>query len=711
MQLPRLITLALLALALALLIQFDLEKILSIENFKANQSAISLWLNSNYWLALAGFFTLYIGITALSIPGAALMSLIAGALFGTVTGTLVASFASTIGASLAFLLSRYLFQKLTERKLSRYIKKINKGIRKEGNFYLFAIRLVPLFPFFVINAVMGLTRIPLTNFYWVSQLGMFPATLVFVNAGTQISNISKTQDILSWQLLSSFLLLGIFPLITKRLMNYSRRKKEQRQFKKPANFENNLVVIGAGSAGLVTAYIASQAKAKVTLIERAKMGGDCLNTGCVPSKALIRSSKIMSDIKRSSEFGISTITPQVNLKEVMQRVMDVISQIEPHDSTQRYSELGVNCIEGNAVIRSPWTVEVNGKLITTRSIVIATGGNPSVPNIPGLSEIDYLTSENIWGLEETPENLLVIGGGAIGCEMSQAFKRLGSNVTIVETRDRLLAAEDDEASAFIEKSFIDEGIKVITDAKPSNFSTTNNIKSLTIKTPKGKKIINFDSVLIATGRLAETNNLGLEDLGIKVNENGTVQVNNYLQTIYPSIYACGDAVGSQYLTHAAAHEAWHCAMNSLYGHWWRISVDSSLIPHAIFCDPEVAAIGLNEASAKKQNIKYEVTRYEISDLDRAIIDNEAKGFIKVLTIPGSDKILGVTIVGTHAGENIHEYVLAMQNDLGLNKILGTIHIYPTFTEGNKYLAGNWRKANLSKTLIKISSWLNNRRLN
>jgi pyruvate/2-oxoglutarate dehydrogenase complex dihydrolipoamide dehydrogenase (E3) component len=440
------------------------------------------------------------------------------------------------------------------------------------------------------------------------------------------------------------------------------------------------------------------------------MGGDCLNTGCVPSKALIRSARIASYFRRAEEFGLSADSIRVDFPKVIQRVQDIIDRIEPHDSAERYTALGVDCIQGSAAITSPYTVEVNGKTITTRSIVIATGGEPAAPPIPGLAEIGYLTSDTLWDLQELPERLLILGGGPIGCEMAQAFSRLGSKVTVVEMHPRLLIREDAEVSALLISRFTEEGIRVLTEYRAERFERQGD-QVIARCTYTGSDYadgseqhedIEFDQVLVAVGRRAVTEHLGLQKMGIELNPNGTVPVNEYLQTTYPNIFACGDVAGPYQLTHAAAHQAWYCAINALFGRFRKFRVDYSVLPWAVFTDPEVARVGLSESEAREQNIDYEITRYGIDDLDRAIADGEATGFIKVLTPPGADKILGVTIVGSHAGDLIAEFVNAMRNGLGLKKILNTIHIYPTLAEANRFAAGNWQKANLSPRLIDIS---------
>ena len=462
-------------------------------------------------------------------------------------------------------------------------------------------------------------------------------------------------------------------------------------------YDYNIIVIGGGSAGLVSSYIASAVKAKVALIEKHKMGGDCLNTGCVPSKALLRSAKMISYAKRAKEFGFKKTTVDFDFKDVMNRVQNIIKIIEPHDSRKRYTALGVECIEGEAKILSPHNVEVNGITLTACSIIIATGAKPLIPNIPGLDQINYLTSDNVWDLKELPKKLLVLGGGPIGVEMAQAFSRLGAEVTIVEMTPQILIREDEEVIELVTERFVKEGIKVLINHKAKEFK-----HNLLICEHKSKDVsIPFDKVIIALGRQANIEGFGLEELGVKIRETKTIEANAFLQTNIKSIYVCGDVTGPYQFTHTAAHQAWYACVNALFSPLKKFKVDYTVIPWATFTDPEVARVGLNEKDAKIQNILYEVTTYDIDDLDRAIADSEAHGFIKVLTVPNKDKILGVTIVGRHAGDLIAEYILAMKYGLGMNKILATIHIYPTLSEANKYVAGNWKKEHLPTFAIKI----------
>jgi len=684
---------------LVIFFAFDLGQFLTLEYIKGQQHQIDALYAENKFLTLASFFLLYILITGASLPGATILTLAAGAVFGLLNALILVSFASSIGASLAFVISRYLFRETVEARFGSSLKAINDGIEKDGAFYLFALRLVPAFPFFVINLVMGLTPIKLKTFYWVSQLGMFAGTIVYVNAGTQLGQINSAAEILSAELIISFVLLAMLPFVGRVIVNQLKYRKALAGFVKPSKFDTNLVVVGSGSAGLVSAYIAAAVKAKVTLIEKHKMGGDCLYTGCVPSKAIIRSAKFISHIGRSQEFGIKKAEADFEFSEVMQRVHRIIEKIEPHDSVERYTGLGVDVIKGEARVVSPWSVEVNGQTINAKNIIIATGAQPFVPPIDGIDSVDYYTSENLWEMREKPQNLVVLGGGPIGCELTQAFARLGSSVTQVEMLSRILLREDPEVSEIVKTRFEDEGINVLVNHRAKQVKQKDGKDYLVVEIEGQDREIEFDAIIVAVGRAARSSGFGLEELGVRLNPNKTIEVNEYLQTNIPTIYACGDVAGPYQFTHVAAHQAWYASVNSLFGGFKRFKADYSVIPWATFTEPEVARVGLNEFEAGEQKIAHEVTVYGIDDLDRAIVDSEDHGFVKVITEPGKDRILGVTIVGEHAGDLIAEYVLAMKHGLGLNKILGTIHIYPTLSEANKYVAGNWKRAHAPQKLL------------
>ncbi len=702
MQARKLVVVAAVASAIALFFILDLGQYLNLQNLKDQQAAIEAFRADNALLSVAIYFVIYVLMAALSLPGAALLTLAGGAVFGLLWGTVIVSFASTVGATLAFLMSRFLLRNWVEQRFGQRLQAIDAGVRREGAFYLFTLRLVPAFPFFLVNLLLGLTAMKTRTYYWVSQLGMLAGTIVYVNAGTQLGKLDSLSGILSPGLLGSFVLLGIFPLIARKLLEVIRMNKVFANWTKPSRFDRNLVVIGGGSAGLVTSYIAAAVKAKVTLVEKHKLGGDCLNTGCVPSKALIRSAKFLSHVARSQEFGIRSARAEVDFADVMNRVQSVIKAIEPHDSAERYTELGVDVVQGAAKIVSPWEVDItredgSTQRLSTRSIVIATGARPFVPPIPGIEQVGYLTSDNVWELRELPQRMIVLGGGPIGCELTQAFARLGANVTQVEMESRIMGREDPEVSDLVAQRFRAEGVAVLTGHKAKEFVVENGEKILIVE-HEGKDVrIPFDAVLVAVGRAANLKGFGLEELGIPTGR--TVDTNEFLQTNYPNIYAAGDVAGPFQFTHTAAHQAWYAAVNALFDPFRKFKADYSVIPWATFVEPEVARVGLNEQDAKAKGIACEVTTYGIDDLDRAIADGEAHGFIKVLTVPGKDRILGVTIVGEHAGDLIAEYVLAMKQGIGLNKILGTIHIYPTLAEANKYVAGNWKRAHAPKQLL------------
>ncbi len=689
------------AAAAAAFFALDLGQYLSLEYFQLQRAAIESYRAAHPLVAALGFFALYIAVTALSLPGAALMTLVAGALFGLFAGTLIVSFASTLGALLAFLSARFLLRDAVQRRFGKHLHAVNAGIERDGRFYLLSLRLVPIFPFFVINLLMGLTPLRASTFYLVSQLGMLPGTLVYVNAGREIGAIDAVSGILSPGLLLAFTLLGVFPVIAGRVLRWYERRKRLARFPRPRRFDRNLVVIGAGSAGLVSAYIAATVRAKVTLIEKHKMGGDCLNTGCVPSKALIRTARLLGDMRRARDFGLRAATAELDFGEVMGRVGRIIEAIEPHDSVARYEGLGIECIEGEARIVSPYEVAVNGRSLTTRAIVIAAGAKPAIPPIAGIETIGYLTSDTVWGLRARPGRLLVLGGGPIGCELAQAFARLGSRVTQVEMLPRILPREDPEVSEILTRRFAAEGIAVCVGHRARSFANERGKKALLCAVGDREVRIEFDAVLVAVGRVANTSGYGLEDLGIPTSPSGTVEINEFLEAHYPNIYACGDVAGPYQFTHVASHQAWYAAVNALFGGFRRFKVDYSAIPYAVFTDPEIARVGLNEEEAQTRDIRFEVTRYDLGDLDRAITDSETEGFVKVLTAPGKDRILGVTIVGSHAAEIIGEYITAMRHGLGLNKVLGTIHIYPTHSEANKYAAGAWKRKHAPDALLRL----------
>ncbi len=695
MSRKKLLLIGALLVLIALFFAFDLGRFLSLDYLKSRQLEFAALYAERPLLVIGAYFAIYVAVTALSLPGATIMTLAGGAIFGLWVGTLVVSFASTLGATLAFLTSRYILRESVQARFGARIAEIDKGIAKDGAFYLFTLRLVPLVPFFVINLAMGLTRMRVAVFNGISQLGMLAGTVVFVNAGTQLAKIESLRGILSPALIGSFVLLGVFPLIAKWVVGVIRSRKVYATWAhlKPKRYDRNLVVIGAGAAGLVASYIAAVVKAKVTLVEAHKMGGDCLNYGCVPSKALIKTATLMHQMKHAPDYGIAKAEASFDFADAMDRVARVVREIDPHDSIERYRGLGVDVVAGYAKIVNPWTVEIEtaeGKqTLTTRSIVIATGAMPFVPPLPGLDEVGYLTSDTLWGQRTLPARLVVLGGGPIGCELAQCFARLGSQVTQIEMAPRLLLREDVEVSVFAQAALERDGVKVLTAHKALRCIKDGERKFIVVEAASVEARIEFDQLLCAVGRVARLKGFGLEELGIPVGR--TVETNEYLETLMPNILAAGDVAGPYQFTHTAAHQAWYASVNALFGRFKKFKADYSVIPWATFIDPEVARVGLNEQEAKEQGVAFEVTRFRLDDLDRAIADSAARGWVKVLTVPGRDRILGVTIVGAHAADLLAEYVLAMKHGLGLNKILGTIHTYPTMSEANKYAAGEWKR--------------------
>ncbi|MGE4533988.1 FAD-dependent oxidoreductase [Halomonas sp.] len=708
----RLLLLGLVAALIALYYLSGADEALSLANLQAEQARFQAWFGERPLAVGGGFFLAYVAMAGLSLPGATLMTVLSGALFGFGWGLAIVSFASALGATLAALIARTLLRGTLERRFAAQLERINAGIRREGAFYLFTLRLIPLFPFFVINLVMGLTRMRLTTFYWVSQLGMLPGTAVFVNAGRELGHLESLAGILSPGLIASFALIGLFPWLARGLVALARRRRLARRYGRPTRFDHDIVVIGGGSAGLVASYIAAAVKARVALVERERLGGDCLNTGCVPSKALIRAGRAAQEVRRAGRYGIEAGEPRVDFAAVMDHVRRAIDEIAPHDSRERYEGLGVEVHAGEAILEDPWRVRITGpdgeRRLTTRHVIIASGASPAVPPLPGLEAVEVLTSDTLWRLETLPERLLVLGGGPIGCELGQAFARLGSRVALVEMGAQLLPREDADIADQVARRLATEGVglhlgtralRVVGDEAGGH--------ALEVEHHDGagearRERLPFSHLLVAVGRRANVAGMGLEALGVETRDDGTLAVNESLQSVLPNVWACGDVAGPYQLTHAAAHQAWHATVNALFGELKRFRVSYRALPAVTFTDPEVARVGLNEREARERGVAYEVTRYPLAELDRAIAEGTAEGVVKVLTVPGRDRILGATIVGEGAGEMLAEFTLAMTHGIGLNKLLGTVHPYPTRSEAVKAAAGAWKNAHKPERLL---GWL------
>ncbi len=726
--------LLLLALAglVALFFLFDLPRLLSLDALREAHAGLLGWRQRAPISSAVLYVLAYVLITGLSLPGAAVLTLAGGAVFGLGLGTLLVSFASSAGATIAFLLARTLLRQPVQQRFGARLAPIEAGLRRDGVLYLLSLRLVPVVPFVLVNLVMGLTPLPVRTFYLASQIGMLPGTLVYVNAGTQLAQLRGLEGILTPPLLLSLVLLGAFPWLARLALEGWQRRRLYRPWSRPARFDRNLIVIGAGAAGLVTAYIAAAVKAKVTLIEADRMGGDCLNTGCVPSKALIATARQAARMRRADRYGLTPHNPSVSLPLVLERVFAKVAAVAPHDSAERYEGLGVEVLRGHGRLIDPWTVAIRKgdgseeQRLTAPAIVLATGASPVLPDLPGADAVGLLTSETLWqALRDCPlasPRLVVMGGGPVGCELAQALARLGARVTLLQRGPQLLSREDPDAAALVLQALEADGVEVLTGCTVRGFErrpqdadggqADGGQKVVLISTGPAEAPLHSerlcDEVLCAIGRQARLSGYGLEELGIPTGR--TIDTNGALQTLFPNIYAAGDVAGPWQFTHTAAHQAWYASVNALFAPFRRFQVDGRVIPRTTFTDPEVAGVGLNEAEAARQGVAVEITRFPLRELDRAIVESAETGFIKVLTPPGSDRILGVTIVAEQAGELLAEFVLAMRWRLGLGRILSTIHAYPTFSEASKYAAGAWKRAHApQRTLALLQRFHNWRR--
>ena len=704
----RLLAIGLLLAGLILFFSLGWYRQLDLAALQASRAQLLAWRQAAPLATAAGYLLVYVLVAALSLPGATVLTLAGGAVFGLLQGTLLVSLGSTLGATAACLLARTLLREPVRRRFGQRLGPIEAGVRRDGAAYLLSLRLVPVVPFFLVNLLMGLTPMPLRSFAVVSQLGMLPATLVYVNAGTQLAQLTSLSGLLSPALLASFALLGLLPWIVKLLLGRWRLWQLYRPWSRPRHFDRNLIVIGAGAAGLVTAYIAATVRAKVTLVERHRMGGDCLNTGCVPSKALISSARLAARLRHADRYGLSPLEPRVDLRRVLERVRQKVAAIAPHDSVDRYTALGVDVRLGHARLVSPWEVAITAadgteSVLSARAIVLATGAAPVIPALPGIASVRVLTSETLWdALAEHPSPrpcLLVLGGGPIGCELAQALAQLGLPVTLLQRNARLLPREDPEVGALVREALERDGVRVHTGCRVERVEPGSAVGVRLLAAVDGHTVwLEADELLCAVGRQARLEGHGLEALGIPTGR--TITTSPHLQTLYPNIYAAGDAAGPWQFTHTAAHQAWYAAVNGLFDPV-RFAVDGRVIPRTTFTDPEVARVGLSEAEATEQGVDFEVTRFALAELDRAIVESADTGFVKVLTVPGKDRILGVTIVAEQAGELLAEFVLAMKWNLGLGKVMGAIHAYPTLAEANKYAAGAWKKAHAPQRTLAL----------
>ena len=706
---------AILWIALALAVAaawWLLSDALTLDHLRAQQAALAHSVETSPWLSAGAYLAVYVVATALSIPGATLLTLLGGALFGWFWGSILVSLASTLGATAAMLMARGLLREKVTRRFGARLQTINAGLEREGVFYLLSLRLIPAIPFFALNLLMGLTHMRVSTYMWVSWLGMLPATLAYVNAGLQLSTITSLEGLVSPALWASLVLLGLLPWLIKAVLALLERRRAYRPWAhlKPAKFDRNLVVIGAGAAGLVTAYIAAATRARVTLIEQAAMGGDCLNHGCVPSKALIHCARMMASARDAQAMGLMHVEPHATaFQQAMRHVQQAITQVAPHDSVERYTRLGVEVLSGHATMTSPWHVQVtladgSTQTLSARHIVLATGAQPVIPDIAGLADVPWVTSDTLWqhlgGLSQAPKRVVVLGGGPIGCELGQAMATLGSKVHVIQNTPQLLAREDADVAEHVSAHMRAQGMQLWLGHQAHAVSHSADGIAVRMNGPEGAVTVHADLLLLALGRTARVQGFGLDTLGLKADR--VIAHDAYLQTALPHILVAGDAAGPQQFTHAAAHQAWVAAVNALFGRFWRFKAATAVMPAVTFTSPEVARVGINEQDAQKRGIAIEVTRYNWAESDRAITEGATDGFVKVITAAGSDKILGVSIVGSHAGEVLPEWVLAMRHGLGLKKVLATVHAYPTWAEGNKAAAGLWQQAHTPQWAL---TWL------
>jgi pyruvate/2-oxoglutarate dehydrogenase complex dihydrolipoamide dehydrogenase (E3) component/uncharacterized membrane protein YdjX (TVP38/TMEM64 family) len=682
MSRTRLVVVLAIVVAIAAFFILGGSEYLTLETLKGARDSLSAFVAEQPVTAALAFIAAYIGIVALSLPGAAIMTLAAGALFGLVEGVALASIASTTGATLAMLAARFIARDWVRKRFPRAVEVVDKGIAKDGAVYLLSLRLAPVFPFFLVNLALGLTAMRVGLYALVTWAGALPGTIAYTFAGTQLARITRPSDVLSPGLLLAFLGLALVPLLGKWIANGVQRRRALGKFRRPKKFDANLIVIGAGSGGLVASLVAAQLKAKVVLIERAEMGGDCLNTGCVPSKSLIRAARSIAEIRKSSTFGVTSGEPSVDFTAVMRRLNETIAAIAPNDSVERFQGLGVDVRVGEARLVDPWTVTIGGGgPITAPGIIIATGAAPVIPPIPGLAESNFATSETLWAMlskmDRAPERVAVLGAGPIGCELGQALQRLGSQVTIVAMSHQILEREDVQAAEIVAKALEKDGVKLMLGAAVERVDGG--------ELHLGNERVPFDLLIVAVGRKARLEGFGLEQF-------------DYRST--PHIRFVGDAAGGEQFTHFAGHSGAIAAINALIGRFGRLKYDK-LVPRVTFTSPEVASVGLTEAQAKEQKKEVEVFTYSLAEADRAVIDDVGEGLVKLIATKGKDRVLGATIVAPNAGDLIVPWILAIKNGVGLKAMQSLIYPYPTMSEAGRAAASEWRKAHSSPRALRM----------
>lgn len=639
-------------------------------------------------------------MASLGIPGALILTLLAGAVFGWKWGTVIVSVSSTAGACCAFLLSRYFFRELIGEKYSGKGKSVLDAYESKGPLFLLSLRLVPIVPYFLVNLLMGVTRIPLATFALLSAVGMFPSTMLYVKAGVNFSQIRSVSDILSKKMLLLFCFFALIPVAANWMLPRIRFWWVMRKYPKPKSFDYNFVVVGAGSAGLVAANLGARLQAKVALVERGKSGGDCLNRGCVPSKTLLAIAKGVHHRESAESVSAPYGKAKKEYTAVRRSIQRVIEQIAPHDSFERYESLGVDCFEGNAEVISPYEVKVGEKVLTTKNVVIATGASPILPVMPGIREQGVYTSDTIWEMQDLPTRLLVLGGGAIGCELAQAFSRLGVKVTIVEKGPRILAREDERASMLLTGSLQKEGVKLFCETEAVRIDRVQEHLNVQMRRLDGSaENLEVDAVLVALGR-KPNQEVFLNAKGIESLSRAAVKVDSDLSvTTLPNFFFCGDSIGPDFFTHAAGFQGSVVALNALFGGWRKFSGTPKVMPRCIFTEPEVASVGMGEDVLKREKIPFTVCFYSWEKFDRALTEGKENGFVKVFLARGSDKILGATIVGERAGEILQQIVFAMHHGKGLGSFVNVIQPYPSYADCVRMAALAWKNNSAPKWIF------------
>ncbi|MBA3536096.1 MAG: FAD-dependent oxidoreductase [Tatlockia sp.] len=693
-----------LILLLGLLILFfslRLDKYLTFTSLRENRATLISWTKEHFFMAALLYMSCYTLAVAASVPGAVFLTLAGGFLFGVVFGTVFVIVSATLGATALFFAVRTSFGDWLAKSALSWLGRMREGFQQNAFSYLLMLRLVPLFPFWVVNIVPALLGVDAKTFIITTFFGILPGSIVYVMVGNGLSHVFEANqtpnlgiifDIKVLLPLLALAALSFIPILYKRV-----NPKEQKKNPKTNQIKCDLSIIGAGAGGLSVAAVAAQLGLKVVLLESGKMGGDCLNYGCVPSKSLLAAGKIAYQLRHAAQFGISSKGLEIDFKKVMQQVHAVIKVLAKNDSVERFESLGVQVIKAVARFSGVNTLVAQDRVIEARRIVIATGSSPFKPPIPGLEDTPYLTNETIFNLTEQPKHLIVIGGGPIGCELAQAFSMLGSKITLIEGFN-LLPKDDVDCVAILRAQLKAMGIIIHEQAKVLGVEphAHGGIK-VSINQAGEKLAIRGSHLLIATGRRANVENLDLEKAGIVYSNKG-IEVNSRLQTSNRRVYALGDVVGPYQFTHMATYQAGIVLRNIAFK--IPAKVDYRAIPWVTYTLPEIAHVGLlAEEALKHADIQF--TEWSFLENDRAQTEHSLEGKIKIIS-DKKGRVLGVTIVGAHAGELILPWVIAIREKRTLRSFTDAVSPYPTLSEISKRVAGEFYK---SKLFSNKTRWL------